>query len=314
MSGPAANHQSRTVPGPTGLQAVSHGTLITAERPTATWRRAVPPEGAPTPPAHRRTTVGGVVPGDWEHDTPRAQNMSPADRPAVTVATIGGLRNGSRAPSVGVPVPLPDDSELVTRLLAGDEELFARVVQRYHRSLRKVALTWVRTPAAADETVQDTWLAVMRGLPRFEGRSSFKTWLFRILANRAKSRAERDRRMVPLSSLVPNGEADGDDLDGRFTPAGSWSQPITDWQANSAERLAMNREVLGLIETALTTLPALQRAVLTLRDIEGLDGGDVCRLLTLTPGNQRVLLHRARATVREVIHRHVTSRSSATSV
>lgn len=307
-----ATRQARNVPGPTRALAALPDSFITAERPAAIWRRAVPPEGAPViPPAHRRSNVEGVVPGEREHDTPRAQTNSPAEGLAVTVAPAAMLRNGRRPSSVDTFVPLPDDAELVTRLLAGDEELFAQVVHRYHRSLRKVALTWVRTPAAADETVQDTWLAVMRGLRLFEGRSSFKTWLFRILANRAKSRAEVDRRMVPMSSLLGEDDADRADAEERFAADGAWAQPVADWRQTSAERLAMNREVLALVEQAVATPPAAQRAVLTLRDIEGLDGDAVCAVLSLTPGNQRVLLHRARATVREVVHRHMTAHNDA---
>ena len=209
-------------------------------------------------------------------------------------------------------MPLPDDMELVARLLAGDEDLFAQVVHRYQRSLRKVALTWVRTPAAAEETVQDTWLAVMRGLRLFEGRASFKTWLFRILANRAKSRAAIDRRMVPMSSLLREDDSDGGDATERFDASGSWARPVADWRETSAERLAMNREVLGLVDAAVTMLPPSQRAVLTLRDIEGLAGDDVCAVLSLTPGNQRVLLHRARTSVRDAVHRHMAARHGAT--
>lgn len=208
-------------------------------------------------------------------------------------------------------VTLPVDTDLVARLLQGDEELFARVVSRYHRSLRKVALTWVRTPEAADETVQETWLAVLKGLPRFEQRSSFKTWLFRILANRAKSRAEQDRRIVPMSSLLADTDDDDEVAADRFTADGAWAQAVGDWRLGSAERLAMNRELLAIVESALAALPASQRAVLTLRDMEGLDSDEVCAVLELSRGNQRVLLHRARTAIRAAVNQHVTRKPSA---
>jgi RNA polymerase sigma-70 factor (ECF subfamily) len=182
-----------------------------------------------------------------------------------------------------------DEGDLVVRLREGDETAFASLVAMYQTRLLRLAGTVVGSRAVAEEVVQDTWLAVVRGLDRFEGRSSFKTWLFHILLNRARTTAGREHR----STLLPGG-----DLDERFDGTGAWSTPPVPWSDQVDDRLVAER-LADRVREALPTLPDGQRHVVVLRDIEGLTAAEVSELLGLTDGNQRVLLHRARARIRE---------------
>ncbi|MEW6322285.1 MAG: sigma-70 family RNA polymerase sigma factor [Acidobacteriota bacterium] len=204
-------------------------------------------------------------------------------------------------------MPLPPDTELVARLKAGDEALFEEVVAQYQRSLRKVALTWVRTAASAEEVVQDTWLAVVRGLPAFEGRSSFKTWLFTILANRARTRAVGDSRLVPLSTALTGADDEVAPVDDHWSPRGRWAKPVSDWRVESAEYRAMTRELADIVEAAVESLPDRQRAVVVLRDIEGVDAAAACAILGISTVHQRVLLHRGRTRVRAALERRLAA-------
>jgi RNA polymerase sigma-70 factor, ECF subfamily len=180
-----------------------------------------------------------------------------------------------------------DDGELVAKLRTGDEAAFAALVKAHHASLVRLATAIVGSRALADEVVQDTWLAVVRGVGAFEGRSSLRTWLFRILVNRARTTAGKERRSDTL------GDVDSD----RFDATGVWSAPPVPWADQVDDRLVAE-QLAPLARTAIDTLPDLQRQVLLLRDVEGLAATDVADLLGLTDGNQRVLLHRARARVR----------------
>jgi len=201
-------------------------------------------------------------------------------------------------------VVLPPDSELVPPLRAGDGSAFRDVVGCYHPMMVRVAETYVPGRAVAEEVAQETWIAVMRGLDGFEGRSSLKTWMFRILANQARSRGERERRTVPLSSLA--GELDQDEVSvppERFTgPAGRgmWAQPPERWSDQPESRL-MSDATLALVASTVKVLPENQRRVLVLRDIEGWTSEEVCDLLELSEVNQRVLLHRARSRLRAAL-------------
>ncbi|MGD9902761.1 MAG: RNA polymerase sigma factor [Vicinamibacterales bacterium] len=231
-------------------------------------------------------------------------------------ATYDAALTASVAARVDAPSPpsggegaLPPDATLVSRLRAGDADAFAAVVGRYQRSMTRVARTWVRTEHAAEEVVQDVWLAVIRGLHRFEGRSSFKTWLFRIVVNRATSRALRDRRQVPFSSFQGEDGLEWD-VDGPFTMAGAWAEPVAAWPVPSAEQLTLQAELVALVAAAVEQLPAAQRVVLTMRDIEGLDSADVCTVLGVSAVHQRVLLHRARTAVRAAVHGRMTAPST----
>ena len=193
--------------------------------------------------------------------------------------------------------PAPDEQAVVAALRSGDEATFAELVRRHHGSMLRVALLYVSTRDAAAEVVQETWLGVLRGLDRFEGRSSLRTWIFRILTNTAKTRGQRDRRTVPFSSLGDESDAAVDEW---FTPAdhpewpGHWAVLPEPWP----EDRLLGHEIRERLDRAIDALPASQRAVITLRDVEGLGSAEVCNVLELTETNQRVLLHRARTRVR----------------
>jgi RNA polymerase sigma-70 factor, ECF subfamily len=202
-----------------------------------------------------------------------------------------------------VVVALPADEELVPRLRAGDGAAFRDVVACYHPMMVRVAETYVPSRAVAEEVAQDTWIAVMRGLGGFEGRSSLKTWMFRILANQARTRGERERRVVPMSSLA--GELDDEPSvpPERFKgPAGRghWAQPPARWSDQPEARL-LSGATFELVAKTVEQLPENQRRVLVLRDIEEWSSEEVRDLLELSEVNQRVLLHRARSRVRAAL-------------
>jgi RNA polymerase sigma-70 factor, ECF subfamily len=205
-----------------------------------------------------------------------------------------------------------DDRLLVDALRRGEEEAFAWLVRRHHEALLRYARVFVRDRAVAEEVVQETWLGVIRGIGAFEARSSVKTWVFHILANRARTRGERESRSVPFSALVARElEDDGPVVDAdRFLPAdaprwaGHWAVAPQPWNAPEARMLAA--ETRAVIDAAIAGLPPVQREVITLRDVVGLDAEEVCRLMSLTDGNQRVLLHRARSRVRAALDAHLT--------
>jgi RNA polymerase sigma-70 factor, ECF subfamily len=209
----------------------------------------------------------------------------------------------------------PEDIRTVEALRAGDEEAFRELVGRYHASLIRVALMYVRTRAVAEEVVQDTWIGVLRSLPRFAGRSSLRTWIFRILANQARTRARREARSVPFSSLAgADDNAPAVDPD-RFLSAdhpafpGHWTSPPQSWGAIPEERL-LARETRDRVLEAIEALPASQRTVITLRDVEGWSSDEVRNLLEISEGNQRVLLHRARSKVRRALEDYLDGRAA----
>jgi len=196
--------------------------------------------------------------------------------------------------------PLDRDAELVARLRTGDEAAYAEVVRRYHGALVRVASAHVRGSALAEEIAQDTWVAVLNGLGRFEGRSSFRTWLFTIAANLAKTRGAREARSLPFSALArEEGESERPVEADRFLEDGHWGDAPAEWRSPE-ERLGSG-EMVALVERAIAELPEAQRTVITLRDVRGLDAEEVCALLGISDGNQRVLLHRARAKVRRAL-------------
>jgi RNA polymerase sigma-70 factor (ECF subfamily) len=202
-----------------------------------------------------------------------------------------------------------EETRLVERLRAGDEAAFGELVDRHHSALLRVAQTYVSSRAVAEEVVQETWLAVIRGIGRFEGRSSLKTWLFRILSNRAKTRGAREARTIAMSALAGDEHAvDADRFLGADHPEapGWWSSHPTAWPE---ERLLAG-EVRDVIEEAVEELPDAQRAVIALRDIEGWSSDEACDLLGITAGNQRVLLHRARSRVRSALETYLDEEST----
>jgi RNA polymerase sigma-70 factor (ECF subfamily) len=206
--------------------------------------------------------------------------------------------------------PAPDsDAGLVRALRAGDEAAFAELVDRYGASMLRLATMYVSSRAVAEEVVQEAWLAVLTGIDRFEERSSLKTWIFRILSNKAKTRAEREGRTVPFSSL---GDPDPDEpavdpdrfVDTGVPGRGPWATPPRALDRIPEERL-LAREAKERIVAAIMALPPAQRAVITLRDVDGLSAEEACEVLGLSEGNQRVLLHRARSKVRTEFERYV---------
>jgi RNA polymerase sigma-70 factor, ECF subfamily len=197
----------------------------------------------------------------------------------------------------------PDETKLIEALRAGDEDAFRELVRMYNSSLLRVARIYVPTQALAEEVVAETWLAVLEGLDRFEGRSTLKTWIFRILANRAKTRAVRERRTLPLSAFEPERIQEPALGPDRFREwddprwPGHWAVPPTPWP----EDRLLTGETRDKLAEAIDALPGTQRAVISLRDIEGWSAEEVCNALGLTETNQRVLLHRARAKVRKAL-------------
>lgn len=196
-----------------------------------------------------------------------------------------------------------DEGELIAALRAGDEAVFSRTVSDWSRPMLALARGFVSTEASAEEVVQETWLAVMKGLDRFEGRAALRTWVFRILVNAAKSRGVKEHRTLPWSSV--SGEDAGPSLDPALFQAageaypGHWRVAPAAWPEGVAvEGSVLAGEVRGELRTAVDALPDRQRLVLVLRDVLGHSAEEVCQLLEISQANQRVLLHRARTTVR----------------
>jgi len=199
-----------------------------------------------------------------------------------------------------------EDAKLVAGLRAGDEAAFRALLQQYGPGLLRVAQMYVSSRAAAEDVVQEAWVGVLRGIDRFEGRSSLKTWLFRIVVNTAKTRGVRDARSVPFSSVEDEGGTVSPD---RFLAEserlpGHWSVPPSSWAGIPDERLVAD-ETLAVVRRAIGRLPEAQRTVITLRDVDGFDADEVCNALDLTETNQRVLLHRARARVRAALEEYL---------
>jgi RNA polymerase sigma-70 factor (ECF subfamily) len=202
-----------------------------------------------------------------------------------------------------------EEAELVERLRAGDERAFESLVESYHGTMIGVARTYVKSRALAEEVVQEAWLGVIKGLDRFEGRSSLKTWIMRILVNTAMTRGGREARTVPFSSLGPEDAEEPAVEPDRFRPsgeafAGHWSAYPADWSSVPEEEL-LGRESLEVVKATIAELPDSQRLVITMRDVAGCSSQEVCETLEVSEGNQRVLLHRARSRVREALERHL---------
>jgi RNA polymerase sigma-70 factor (ECF subfamily) len=213
----------------------------------------------------------------------------------------------------GGAVGAEGDAEMVTALLQGDERAFEWLVQQHHTTLVRLALRYVHDPAVAEDVAQETWLHVLKGLPRFQFRSSLKTWMSQIVMNRARTRVRRDRRTMPFAdawlATVADGEAAVDPE--RFVPSDS---PANADRWSSAPRpfvpedRVLADEAQAIVQRAIAELPIAQREVITLRDIEGRTAVEVCNTLGLTETNQRVLLHRARSRVRGALERYLSDR------
>ena len=201
-----------------------------------------------------------------------------------------------------------EETELLARLRAGDERAFEILVERHYPTMLAVARHYVKTGAVAEEVVQEAWLGVLKGIDRFEGRSSLRTWILRILVNTAKTRGAREARSVPFASLAPEDDEPAVEP-GRFRSAddpfpGHWRAYPGNWQRQPDEALA-DRETLDVVLATIHELPAPQRIVITMRDIQGCDSEEVCEALDVSEGNQRVLLHRARSKVRSALEGHL---------
>jgi RNA polymerase sigma-70 factor, ECF subfamily len=199
----------------------------------------------------------------------------------------------------------------VEALRRGDEGAFKTLVERYSPSLLRIAMLYTPTRAVAEDVVQETWLGVLQGLDRFEGRSSLKTWIFRILTNRAKTRGQRERRNIPFSAFVdPDDEGSGPTVDpSRFHAEGDrflhgWVSFPASWDGVPEDRL-LSAETLERVTEAIESLSGAQREVITLRDVEGWTSAEVCNHLGISETNQRVLLHRARAKVRAALEEYL---------
>jgi RNA polymerase sigma-70 factor (ECF subfamily) len=186
------------------------------------------------------------------------------------------------------------DASLLMRLRGGDERAFSDLVERYHSSMLRLALSFVPSRAVAEEVVQDTWLAMLRGLDRFEERSSLRTWLFTILVNRARTTGVREARSVPVADAGPAVDAS------RFGPSGGWAVPPEHWVEEAENRIDAAK-LSELLQGAMDLLPARQREVVLLRDVEGLTSNEVCDVLAISEANQRVLLHRGRSKLRQAL-------------
>lgn len=200
----------------------------------------------------------------------------------------------------------PSDPDL-DALRSGDEAAFEALIGRYHGPMMRLAMTYTRDRGAAEDAVQETWLICLKTLTRFEGRSSFKTWIFGILLNVARSRHRKESRILPFTTLFWR---DGDNARGptvdrrRFGGDGLWSQPPDSW-ANIPESRLLDRETIDRVKVAIESLPAKQREVVILRDVAGFEAEEVCSLLSISAANQRVRLHRGRASVRKTLEEYL---------
>lgn len=200
-----------------------------------------------------------------------------------------------------------DSGDLCAHLRAGDEQAFRDLVRGHHAAMIRFAHGFVRTRASAEDVVQETWLVVVEGLHRFEARSSLLTWIYGILANKARTRGAREARAAPLPEpSLERADARIPEAD-RFDASGHWREPPGPWTSLDPERIVAGRQLWRHVLDILDTLPAMHRAVLTLHDVEGLEAAAICDILGLSEGNRRVLLHRARARVRLALEQLVAT-------
>jgi RNA polymerase sigma-70 factor (ECF subfamily) len=200
------------------------------------------------------------------------------------------------------------EADLLARLRAGDETAFEALVTQLYGTMLTVARTYVKDRAVAEEVVQETWLGVINGLDRFEGRSSLKTWILSILVNQAKTRGTRESRTVPFASLAPEDHApavEPERFRGPHEPyTGGWRSFPANWNA-AAGTIVEDRETIRVAMRAIAELPLTQQTVIRMRDVEGYTSEEVCATLAVSEANQRVLLHRARSRVRSALERHL---------
>lgn len=235
---------------------------------------------------------------------------------AMTPREVSGRAAGHHAGAVPGTAPSTDELSLIASLRRGDESAFAELVRRHGAMLQRVARMFVPSDSVAEEVVQETWLGVLQGLERFEGRSTLKTWIFRILVNRARTRGERESRTVSFSALAAE-ECQADDPavgPDRFRDAadaypGHWTVPLPRW-GDDPEKWVTSQETLQHLRAALQQLPPAQRSVVTLHDVQEFTAGEVCEALGITEANQRVLLHRGRSKLRRALETHFEKRGA----
>ncbi|MGC2175006.1 MAG: RNA polymerase sigma factor [Acidimicrobiales bacterium] len=189
-----------------------------------------------------------------------------------------------------------DDTELLEQLMKGDERAYVDLVSRYHEPLVRVARYYVANDASAEDVAQDTWIAVLRGIERFEGRSTLKTWLFRICVNRARTAGVKEHRTIPVDVMA----AEASVSPSRFNQGGMWADPPVPF-TDTIDDALVNGPLVHLVHASIARLPATSRAVVTLRDVEGLSTAEVAELLELSEANVRVILHRCRAKIRSEV-------------
>jgi RNA polymerase sigma-70 factor (ECF subfamily) len=197
-----------------------------------------------------------------------------------------------------------EDLELLAQMLGGDEKAFTELVARYNSTLIRVARYYVGSDASAEDVAQETWIAVIRGVSSFEGRSTFKTWLFHILVNRARSVGSREHRMIAVDPNESSGLAPS-----RFDQGGMWREPPVPF-TDVIENGMVNQRIVQLVREAISLLPEPQQAVVTLRDVEGLSTKEVADLLELSEANARVILHRGRTRVRADVESKMKERET----
>jgi RNA polymerase sigma-70 factor (ECF subfamily) len=207
---------------------------------------------------------------------------------------MGLTRAASRPRGPGDTTRSDPDAELLAKIRAGEEQAFVELVSRYQASLMRLAGNYVANTVVAEDVIQDTWLAVLRGLDGFAERSTFRTWLLKILVNRAMSTGVRERRSIAIGDAAPAVDAS------RFDASGAWMSPPEHWVEDSDDRLSA-AAISTTLRTALDKLPPRQREVVLLRDVDGLSGHEVCEVLEISPANQRVLLHRSRSRLRQAL-------------
>lgn len=208
----------------------------------------------------------------------------------------------SSSPSTHAEIgPADAEADLITRLRNGDEGAYRALFRERHARLIALARSFVGDTGTAEEVVQETWLAVINGIGTFEGRSRLSTWITGILLNKARARVHRDHRLISFADLVREEAAAPAMEPERFLADGHWAVPLALWDEVHPERIVAGRELWRHVTDAIETLPPVQRAVVILRDVEGQDPADVCRMLGLSEANGRVLLHRARARLRILI-------------
>lgn len=199
-----------------------------------------------------------------------------------------------------------EDPRYIQRLRDGDQAAYRDLVRRHHTGFVRLARVFCRIHATAEEVVQDTWIAVLTGIGGYSGDAPLKAWISGIVVNKARSRAVRDGRIRSFSDFAGHDDQDANGLDPeRFTANGAWAEPPAPWDGLTPEREASDRELLGHLAEAIETLPEAQRAVVLLRDVEGVEPAEICRMLEITEGNLRVLLHRARTRLRAAVEARV---------